>query len=177
MSKVVGTLVDAETQVKNDEVISDQILEYSGGFVSSYDKVSEKEDDGLFRVEIKAQVERRQLIAKLITAKVTVRAVDGKGLAAEVLTQQEARKNATALLAKELAQLPKVLRADVVGKPGYDETSKSMVVTIAVTANPTAYADFVKRATLLLEKISIARDSVLLVGTHYVADRGVHEHP
>jgi hypothetical protein len=100
VNRVVGMLVDAETQVKNDEVISDQILEYSGGFVASYDKISEKEDEGLIRVKIKAQIERRQVIAKLRAAKVTVRAVEGKDLAAEVLTQREARKNATAVFAR-----------------------------------------------------------------------------
>ncbi len=164
LSKVVGTLVDAETLVKNDEVISDQVLEYSGGFVSSYDKLSEKEDDGLFRVKIKAQVERRQVMAKLKAAKVTIRAVDGKDLVAEVLTQQEARKNATALLEKELAELPKLLLAEVVGKPQYDESSASMVVGVAVSVDAAKYGAFAKRLTGLLDKSSLAKQSVLLAG-------------
>src|ERR1700721_3602386 len=32
VGRVVGTLVDAETLVKNDPVISEKILEFSGGF-------------------------------------------------------------------------------------------------------------------------------------------------
>lgn len=164
VSKVVGTLVDAETRVKNDEVISDEVLEYSGGFVSKYDKISEKEDDGLFRVKIKAQIERRQVIAKLKSANVTVRAVEGKDLASQVLTQQEARKNATALLEKELAKLPKLLQAEVVGKPKYDENTASLVVDIAARVDSAKYGEFVKSATALLDKVSLSHDSVFVNG-------------
>ena len=36
--QAVGAVVDAETLVKNDEVIDDQILTYSNGFVKKYDE-------------------------------------------------------------------------------------------------------------------------------------------
>src|SRR6478736_5914325 len=37
VSRVVGSLVDAETLVRNDRVIREQVLEFSGGFVKTYD--------------------------------------------------------------------------------------------------------------------------------------------
>ena len=67
-------------------------------------------------------------------------------------------------MAKELAELPKVVRAEAVGKPGYDEASKSIVLNIAVTVNDGAYADFVKRSTALLDKINVGKDSTLCSG-------------
>src|SRR5580765_4148859 len=39
VSRVVGSLVDAETLVKNDRVIRDRVLEFSGGFVKTYDRL------------------------------------------------------------------------------------------------------------------------------------------
>lgn len=86
--QVVGAVVDAEIRVRNDEVIDDQILTYSDGFIKTYQKVpgSEKRQEGLTRLKIRATVERRSVIAKLTAAKVAVKGLDGENLFAEVTT-------------------------------------------------------------------------------------------
>src|SRR5262245_47846776 len=63
--EVVGAVVAQETRIKNDKVISDKILTASNGFVAGYDKVALTEQDGEFRIKIKARVEKSQLVDKL----------------------------------------------------------------------------------------------------------------
>ena len=107
VQQAVGLVVDAETLVKNEDVIKDQILTYSDGYVEHFDKIKDgKRDDGLYEVKIKATVKRRQLVEKLKETKVIVTKVEGASLFGEVTTQLEAGKNAAKLLEKALEGLP-----------------------------------------------------------------------
>lgn len=162
--QVVGTLVDAELIIKNDEVVDDQILTYSGGFVKKYDEVprSQKSVGGLHRVKIKAQVERRSVIAKLKAAKVSVMELDGKSLFAEAVTSAEAEENSTKLLAKALSDLPKVMTASVVGKPEYDRDKGELVVNVEVEVDAEAYRKFSAKLEETLGKISISKVTALV---------------
>lgn len=126
VARVVGTLVDAETLVKNDEVITDKILEFSGGFIKTFETLkSDKTTDGLVRVKIKATVERLQIAGKLQDAKISTKEVKGTDLLAEKMTKEEARKNATELLLKLYEDLPKLAKAEVVGKPSWPTTARA----------------------------------------------------
>jgi hypothetical protein len=135
--QVVGAVVDAETLVKNDQIITDQVLTYSDGLIQSYKELSSQEDDGLFRKRIAAQLVRRSVVARLQGMSVTVKPIAGKDLAAAVVTRQEARENGAALLQKCLAELPKVLVATP--RPAtaadYDEAARLSRVDVSVQAD------------------------------------------
>ena len=172
--QVVGAVVDAETLIKNDEVIDDQILTYSDGFVKKFDEVagSKKSVGGLHRVKIKAQVERRSVIAKLKSAKVTVKDVDGKSLFAEAVTSAEAEANSTKLLAKALSDLPKLLTASVSGKPEYDREKGEVVLNIDVEVDAKAYREFAARLNETLRKMAISTTTALVKAEAYDTRRG-----
>jgi hypothetical protein len=107
VQQAVGAIVDAETLIKNENIIKDQILTYSDGYVEHIDGISEtKRADGLIEVRVKATVKRRQLVEKLQTSKIIATKVDGQSLFAELATQLDASKNATKLLEKALDGLP-----------------------------------------------------------------------
>jgi hypothetical protein len=96
--QVDGAVVDAETLVKNDEIISDQVLTYSDGFIQTYQELSSQEEGGLFRKRIAAQVVRRSIVARLQGMSVTVKPIEGKDLAAAVVTcALTTRRDATSL--------------------------------------------------------------------------------
>jgi hypothetical protein len=158
--QVVGSLVDAETLVKNDKVISDKVLTYSAGIVTKYDEISKTENKGLFRVRIKATVERRSVIARLKEAKISVTRVDGKGLFAEALTDIEAAKDARALVEKLFQDYPfGCLEAEVVGKPrivSKDDAKATIQVDVRFSADPKAYKSLSEKLHATLTKI--ARD-------------------
>jgi hypothetical protein len=164
--QVVGAVVDAETLVKDDEIISDKVLTYSDGFIQTYQELSGQEEGGLFRTRIAAQVVRRSVVARLQGMSLTVKPIEGKDLAAAVVTRQEARENGAALLHKALAELPKVLVATP--RPAtaadYDEAARLLRVDVSVQADAEKYAAFLKRFTALLDRISLDKSSVLLEG-------------
>ena len=58
IEQAVGVLVDAETVVKNDQLIRDEVLTYSRGYVEKYEVVKRWQEDGLHRATIQAVVAR-----------------------------------------------------------------------------------------------------------------------
>ena len=158
--QVVGSVVDAETLVKNDELVDDKVLTYSDGFIKTFDKVagSEKQVGGIHRVKIKAKVERRSVEAKLKAANVTMKAVDGKGLFAEAVTQLEAEQDASALLRKAFTNFPQnCLTATVIGKPEVvEKTADKAMLRIQVQVEPDlkAYKKFSEGLVTLLDKFA-----------------------
>jgi hypothetical protein len=88
--QVVGAIVDAETLVRNDEIITDQVLTYSDGLIQSYQELSSREEGGLIHKRILASVVRRSVSARLGELSVNTKPVAGSDLAASVLTRQEA---------------------------------------------------------------------------------------
>lgn len=159
--QVVGAVVDAETLVKDDELIDDKVLTYSDGFVKTYEKLSEKQQGGLIRIKIAASIERRSVIAKLKAANITVTEVDGKGLFSEAVTELEAEQGVEDLLRKSLEGFPNtLLEASVVGRPQLvEKTGEKVTVSIQVQVEPNlkAYKAFVARFQPILEKV--AKDS------------------
>ena len=157
--QVVGAVVDAETLIKNDEVIEDKVLTYSAGCIKQgWETLSEKTQGGLVRIKIKVEVEQRSVVAKLKAANVTMKQVDGKGLFAEVVTQLDAEKDAQALVEKALKGFPlNCLKAEVVGKPELVKKSDSdatIKITITFATDLEAYDAFAKRFEQTLKGIA-----------------------
>jgi hypothetical protein len=122
--QVVGSLVDAETLLKNDKVIEDKILAFSDRFIKRHEEVtgSKKVTSGLHRIKIKVQVERRTVIAKLRTLNVTMTESNGGGLGSglynDIATQLVAKKDAAELLKKLFEGFPQAyITAKVMGQP------------------------------------------------------------
>jgi hypothetical protein len=166
--QVVGAVVDAETLVKNDELIDDKVLTYSDGFIKGYEEVdgSKKVKDGLHRIKIKAQVERRSVIAKLKATNISVKQVDGKSMFAEIVTQEEGETDASELVLKSLADLPTLLTATVKGKPEFDRAKSEIVIRVDVAVDQRGYDAFVKRIEPILKKLAIAKGSIVLKAVH-----------
>ena len=103
--KVVGVSIDSKIQVKNDKIIREELLEFSGGFVKKVEVLSsQKEKDGLVRVKVKCLVEKAQVISKLEDLNVKVVNIDGTNLAAKEMTLEKMREEGTAMLSKALKE-------------------------------------------------------------------------
>jgi hypothetical protein len=162
--QTVGTMVDAETLVRNDTVISDKVLTYSDGIVSVYDVIKRENRDGLYRVTISARVERRRVAERLRKANVRVRSLDGKDLAAEVSTRKDAREGAAGLLQSVLKEAPDLLVAEAkrTTAKDYDDDTQTLSVEVRVKVDKNKYADYFRRLVQVLGKISLAKDAVSL---------------
>ncbi len=159
--QVVGVLIDSETLVKNDDLISDKVIAASNGFVTKYEKLSEKKDGGLIRVRVRAVVEKGRVASRLKEAKVITTAVDGSSLAAEKMTKEDAKKNAKGLIAKQLVGFEKLLKAEVVGRPALDKEG-TLVAQVAVGVDEERYFAKVKDLEAVLDKVAAKKDSVLV---------------
>lgn len=121
MQQAVGSFIDSETMIDNDEIIKDKILSVSDGFVQKYDITSPaaRRSDGLFEIAIKATVQRGQVIARLKEVRVMKGGVAGKDAAAEVITKIANADQGQELLEKHLdGLLEKLLVARLVGEDG-----------------------------------------------------------
>lgn len=173
VSKVVGTLIDSETRIKNDQIISERVLEFSGGFIKTYESLkTETVEGGLIHIRIKAVVEKLPIVGRLADAKVITRALIGSDLLAEKLTKEEARRNATELTAKLLEDLPNLMQAEIVGKPRLGDND-TIRVDVRISVHQQKYGQFVKKATALFDKICIAKDSVVLRAAPSASERGI----
>jgi ribosomal protein S8 len=89
VSKVVGSFIENDILIKNDKIIEDKLLEYSGGFVETFEVISESKDkDGLFKVKLKAKIAQQTVVEKLRTLKIDVIIVSGSNLKAQLETQK-----------------------------------------------------------------------------------------
>ena len=156
---VVGTVVDGETLIENDDLIRDKVLTYSNGFVTTYDRLSESQQDGLFRTRIRATIARNKLIVRLENEKIITRKVEGKGLFAEAVTTLEREKGAAQIMRRVLEGFPgTVLKADAVGKPRIIEKSEdeaTVGITIRFSADQKAYAEWIEATRPVLAKLAV----------------------
>lgn len=166
VSRAVGTLIDAETRVENDRIVRDQILEFSNGFVRTYETLEvEQLAGGRVRVRIRATVEQLRLMERLKEAEVPIKEFRGADLAAEKVTRKDGREAATGLLTKLYAEIPKLAKAEVRGKPRLSPDGSGAVVNLSVSVDREAYAAFSKKAATLLDRLATAKDSIALTAT------------
>lgn len=169
VEKVVGTLVDAETLVANDEIVEDSILAYSNGFVETFETVKgpSKHADGLYSVTIRATVRKGQLAEKVTAAFKTETEVDGGGLFAELLTRRDAMQDAQAMIEKLLEGIPAdLLVAEVATGPdgkakvALDARTGNVTVDVTVRIDPEAYIAWTSKLTALLDKVATSKSSI-----------------
>jgi tetratricopeptide (TPR) repeat protein len=129
VQQALGLYVDAETMVKNDQIVRDQILTYSKGFIQKVDIVSQNQASGLFQVNIRAQVKRQKLMEQAKVNNIALKSVDGASLHGQVLTQVKQEEDAKALLTKALSPFTGValLRVELVGEPKTVKQDKDSV--------------------------------------------------
>jgi hypothetical protein len=156
--QVVGEVVDAETLVKNEELVKDQVLTYSDAFVPRHKKLSERQENGQFRVSIQATVQRRSLMQKLTTAKIAVKAVDGQSMFGNVVSQLDAEKDAGALIRKAFEGFPgNCIESKVLGEPKLlhkDAEKATLQVDLQFQANREAYRTFATRLERTLAAVA-----------------------
>jgi hypothetical protein len=182
--QVVGALVDEETVVKNDKVISEKVLSYSDGIIKGgYKELTPpRQENGLWRIKISAKVERRSVAVRLKEAHVTVKDIEGDSIAVEVLTRKEARERASELLQQVLSELPKVMAAEV-RKPtakDYNEDENALSVQALIKIDPDKYKKFLKRFLTVLDKIGLDKGTAVLEATPRETNQfydGEHGHP
>ena len=108
VQQVVGSLVNSEAFVKNDELIKEQVLTCSDGFVQKYEvlKPAKIHSSGLVEITIKAFVAQKKLQKRLESVNILKVKVEGaQNIWAQLETEKFRKENAEALLIKTLSLL------------------------------------------------------------------------
>jgi hypothetical protein len=149
VEQAVGLLVDAETILENNEII-ETILTYSGAYIEKYEELeTKKEDSGLFRVKVKAEVMKTQLLEKLVEGKVDTKKVDGKSIFAKARSRMDEKYSSALLFRRVFEGFPlNVMRATFEEEEELvreSETSVGLGVKVRIEIDPKAWASWVKK--------------------------------
>ena len=108
----VGMYVDAEQQMKNEELVNDQILTQSNAYIEKYEVVRErKKPNGLVEVQIKADVKKSALTKKLrdvMPTQTFALGDDAQNIHSRVVTKEKRNVDAAALLENVFGELDPV---------------------------------------------------------------------
>ena len=181
IQEAVGIFVDSEAIVSNDK-LQEEILTYSDGVVTRFTVVKEATRDmnlgGLFRVEIDAVVETKELNRRLKASGVLSSTVSGEDQWAKLVSQIKNVKDGRKLLKKFFDDYPQqsliVAHAmDDLGRQGsdkqfaqvYDPKTDQVTLTINFDISidvEAFYTQYVPKLVALLEAISIEKNEGII---------------
>ncbi len=105
IQQYVGVIIDSETQLKNGQLIKDNILTASNGYIQEYKVLSVTNEEGLFEVEIKAVVKSQQLFKKIQALNINVITLNNtKDTQARIETKIKSNKDVNIILFKSMSE-------------------------------------------------------------------------
>jgi hypothetical protein len=176
VSVIIGTIINAETEVANDRVVRDHILTFTDGFVDSFEEIGEARiEDGLVHRRIVATVGRESLL--VACGRADSASVDASGLYPEVMTKLERRRNALALLRKTLDMLPGSLLRIEVARPcteKLEDTATAFGLELVIRVDSQKYEAFQDRMSKILPCLSRQNGTVEAYSSPNVQAWGPH---
>lgn len=92
VEQVVGSYIDSKTLVSNSVLISDSILNFSNGYIKSYDQIDTRNENGTYKVKISALVESYILEKKISGLGISMSNVNTANIVAEIKTKIDLEK-------------------------------------------------------------------------------------
>lgn len=124
VEQVVGTYVSSDTLIKDSQLIKDEILSYSGGYVKESRIISTDKADDLVNVKLEALVVATKLKRKIQALNIATKKVEGNNLFGEAFGKLAASKDASQLLLKFMSKYPQAAYNIEVGKPEIVSTNQ-----------------------------------------------------
>jgi len=154
VEQVIGTYISSETLLKNNTLIRDEILSFSGGYVKESHIVWTGKDDDLITVKLEALVVATKLKDKMQALNIAFRKVDGGNLFGEAVSKINIQQSAAALFKGMASKYPQAAYHFEVGKPEIESTDP--VTKLANIKIPTV----IKLDQGFLEQLSAVLDNV-----------------
>ena len=99
VEQYVGVLVDSSTIIQNDQLIKNDILTFSNGYIESYKKLSSKEQMGLWEVKIDAVIKKQNVLEKIKALNIDpIDIKDSEQTYAKLVTQVQSKFDAEDML-------------------------------------------------------------------------------
>jgi len=137
LERTIGVMVDGETLVRNDEVVRDEILTYTKGYIQDYDVLRTWQQDGIAYVEISARVSVSKLGEKLKAKAASELQVNGRLMQVQAELEEQYERNACEMFRRATADLTpdKLLTVQVAGEPQFNRDTATVTVKFKVSAN------------------------------------------
>jgi hypothetical protein len=168
IEQVVGLLVDAESVVKNDQLIHDEVLTYSRGYMEKYEVVRRWQEGGLHHAKIRAVVARDKLVEKLRGMKIAVQQVSGDLASRQINFDVKNEEQAAEMFKKALAgfDMATLTNVTIVGKPEIKREGSSASVRVKIQLSPdeARWNELAKELRQILTKTSSRRASIVIAG-------------
>ncbi len=171
IEQTVGVLVDAETVVKNDELIRDEILTYSRGYVEKYEIVKRWQEAGLHHATIRAVVARDKLVEKLRGMKIAVTEISGDLPSRQFEFDAKNEEQAGKMFRKAMAgfDMVKLTQVEIVGQPEITREGANAKVRVKIKLYPDmeVWQQFSQSVRPILTKAASRRASVTFGGRRH----------
>lgn len=106
VEQIVGSYIDSKTLVKNSTLLSDSILNFSNGYIKSYDIIDSKNENGIFKVKISATVESNKIEKRISGLGISASLVNTSNISAEIQTRTDLEKNKKSILNEIMQDYP-----------------------------------------------------------------------
>lgn len=171
LERTIGVMVDAETIVRDDQLVRDEILTYTKGYIQEYNVLRSWQQDDISHVEVFARVSVSKLTEKLKMKAATEQELDGRLMQVQVELEQQYEKNACEMFRRAVAELrpDRMLTLALADKPKMERsnTGVKLTLTCTVTADLHAWENIYSGLRPLLKRISLAS------ATHQVPTQGL----
>lgn len=119
VEKAVGIFISADLISKNDQIIKDEVLNFSAGYIERSEVLSiNKRLDGLFSVRIRAVVAQNKLTRQLEKMHISIASIDSESLFAEAKTSLNRREDSYKIWEKLFKDFwSKAFKSEVSDKP------------------------------------------------------------
>lgn len=123
VEKVVGSYVSSDLVTQNRQLIKDEVLNYSGGYIEKIDILSqERNPDGLYVTKVRALVINNKVRRKLEKINVSTRDLPSESLFAEAFSKVAEQKKSAQLISKVMEKYPSAAFVAEVGPPNIVST-------------------------------------------------------
>jgi hypothetical protein len=162
----VGSYLESETLIENDELIKEEILQASGSYVQRHEVVRapEKREDGLWTTTIRAAVRGGQVKERLQSLDIGSTTLDFSNIVGEKLGRITNAKDGAEIFARQFEELlPKLLVARLIDKDGKPSKSPQPIVKVLEDGrlSCTWYVEVYFDKKLFYEKVVPPMDELL----------------
>lgn len=167
VEQVVGMLVDAQMRTEYDEVV-EKIFTATGAYVKSNKVLKATMNDGICTVQLEAFVVKNAISEKLKSVnRGSSMKIDGGAIFDKMESKVQSEKDGVMFLANFLKeeQFPySLLDVSFDGKPKVEQKAGNYTYTVdwTVRANMTRYREFIKKLTVILNKVAIGKKTFIL---------------
>ena len=174
IEQAVGVLVDAETQIANDQIIREKILTFSQGFVQKYDELKRWDKSGVYYVRIRAKVSASKLAERLHASNISMRQLSGDLLYHQIVHDANSEDNAIEMAFRDY-RMDKVIKVELLGDPEVidkDQTRAKLKAKVRLSPDLAAWAKLRQTLAPMLGKLAVRRATFTVECREYPRSNG-----